>query len=477
MTGRKLTIVLIITFAAITITSAQMNKANLMKTVEYLSKKEFAGRLPGHSGYTKAAEFMAKNFRQLKLKPISSNYFQKLKVEYNEILAPEHFAITKEGKKKNYNLGKDYAYRGLTGGAKLNAEVVFCGYGLSQPDFGYDDYAGVDVKGKFALVFKYNPKWNPEGKVFKDGNPREKAIVAAKHGALGILFVSLPNDAEPQKPIGSVIAGAGEQMTKFPEVHIELYMADELFEGSGHTLKELQTKIDTDKKPFSVPLINKVDMEVHTKYVKEKEVVNVVGILEGSDPAKKDEYIIVGAHLDHVGSQAGKIFFPGANDNASGSAVVLQMAREFVNQKINPKRTIVFILFASEESGLNGATYFANHMPFSKEKVKVMINMDCIGVGDSIQIGGGKSAPELWKTVKEIDEKNEHLMTNNTWAGGGADAEPFFQLGMPTLYFVTTNSYKHLHMISDTPETLNVKLYVDIAKLAMKTVYTLSELK
>lgn len=476
MPVRKIVFIVIFVFGFVALTMAQMNKDNLMETVNYLCKKEFAGRLPGHKGYTKAAEFMAKNFKQLKLKPIGKNYYQKLKVEYTDILSPEHFTIIKDGKKKNYDLGKDYAYRGFSGGAKLKAPVVFCGYGLSQPELGYDDYEGVDVKGKIALVFKYNPRWYVKGKAFTNGNPREKAIVAAKHGAKGILFVSFPNDAEPQKPIGSMIAGAGEQMINFPEVHIELYMADELFEGSGHTLKEMQTKIDTEKKPFSVALNNKVDMEVHTKYVKEKEVVNIAGILEGHDPVQKDEYIIVGAHLDHVGSQAGKIYFPGANDNASGSAVVLQIAREFVNQKVEQKRTIVFVLFASEEQGLNGATYFANNLPFPKEKVKAMINMDCIGVGDSIQIGGGKSNPELWKTIKEIDEKNEKMMTKTTWAGGGADAEPFFKIGIPTAYFVTTNSYKHLHMISDTPETLNVKLYVDIARLALKTVYTLSNL-
>lgn len=453
---------------------AQINQSDLMKTVKYLSSKELAGRLPGHIGYTKAAGFMADNFAGLKLKPIGKDYYQKFKVEYNEILAPEHFSIIKNGKKINYSLGKDYAYRGFTGGAKLKTGVVFCGYGVSQPELGYDDYAGVDVKNKIALVFKYNPKWNINGKGFANGNPREKAIVAAKHGAKGILFVSLPNDAEPQKPIGSVIAGAGEQMTDFPEVHIELYMADNLFEGSGHTLKEMQTKIDSEKKPASLSLIQQADMEVHTKYVKEKEVANIAGILEGNDPKYKDEIIIFGAHLDHVGSQAGKIYFPGANDNASGSAVVLQLAREFVKQKINPKRTVVFVLFACEEQGLNGASFFANNMPFKKENVKAMVNMDCIGYGDSIQVGGGLTYTDLWKKIKEIDAANEKMMTKTTWGGGGADADPFHKLGIPTAYFVTTNSYKHLHMISDTPETLNEKLYTSIANLIFKSAKALS---
>lgn len=449
---------------------AQIDKRELMKTVEFLTSKELAGRLPGHAGYDKAANFISSELAKLNLKPGGgSKYFQKLKVEYTEILAPEHFAIIKNGKKTEYKLGPDYVYRGFTGSGKLTAPVAFCGYGLSQPELGYDDYEGIDVKGKVALVFKYNPKWNPDGKTFTKGNPREKAIVAAKHGAVGILFVSFPNDAEPQKPIGSVIHGEGEQMESFPEIHIELNLADELFEGSGKTLKQLQTYIDSTKTPSSLSLHHQVDLEVHTKYEKEKEVVNVIGIWEGGDPKLKDEYLILGAHLDHVGEQAGKIYFPGANDNASGSAALLEIARAFAFQSKRPKRSIVFAFFASEEQGLYGATHFANNLPFPKEKVKAMFNLDCVGFGDSIQVGGGKSAVSLWETAKRIDSENDRLMVPATWSGGGADAEPFYQKGIPTIYFVTTNSYKHLHMLSDKPETLNPKLFEAIARLAYKT--------
>jgi hypothetical protein len=454
---------------------AQISKESLMKTVKFLASKELGGRLPGSNGYTKAANYMADELKKLNIKPAGDeNYFQKLKVEYDEILAPEHFAIIKKEQRKNYELGKDYIYRGFTGSGKVIASVAFCGYGLSQNNLGYDDYSGIDVKGKVVVVFKYNPKWNIDNKNFTNGNPREKAIVAAQHGAIGILFVSFPNDAEPQQPIGSVIHGEGEQMTNFPELHIDLPVADELFEGSGYTLKALQTKIDQTKKSFSVPLVPSVDIEVHTKYEKEKEVYNVIGMIEGSDPELKKEYLIIGAHLDHVGNQAGKVYFPGANDNASGSAALIEIARTFTLLSEKPKRTIVFSFFACEEQGLNGSTYFAEHLPFPKEKVKAMINMDCIGYGDSIQVGGGESAPTLWNVAKKIDAENDKLLVAKTWKGGGADAEPFFQKGIPTLYFVTTNSYKHLHMLSDKPETLNQNLFEAITKLAFKTALKIS---
>ena len=215
----------------------QINKDELYKTIQFLASKELAG------------------------------------VEYNEILSPEHFSVIMNGKTIQYQLGPDYVYRGFTGAGKLTAPVVFCGYGIDQPELGYNVYAGVDVKNKIVMVFRYNPKWNLNGKTFLNGNPREKAIVGAKHGALGILFVSFPNDLDTQKPIGSLINGKGEQMINFPEIHVGLNVADILFEGISHTLKELQTLIDSTKKPFPLSLNNKVDLEVHTKYQKDREVV------------------------------------------------------------------------------------------------------------------------------------------------------------------------------------------------------------
>ena len=448
----------------------QINKDELYKTVQFLASKELAGRVAGSDGYTKAAAFIAGELSKLNLIPAGENkYFQKLNIEYNEILAPEHFSVIKNGINIPYQLGADYAYRGFTGAGKLTAHVVFCGYGIDQPELGYNDYANVDVKNKVVMVFRYNPKWSLNGKPFINGNPREKAIVAAKHGAVGILFVSFPNDPDPQKPIGSVINGKGEQMLNFPEIHIGLNIVSDLFDGSGHTLKELQILIDSTQKPFPLPLNNKVDLEVHTKYQKEREVVNVIGILEGSDPVLKDSFLVLGAHLDHVGSQAGKIYFPGANDNASGDAALLGIARAFFDYNVKPKCSVAFVFFAGEEQGLNGSKYFISHLPPPIQNVQYMFNFDCVGFGDSMQVNGGKSFPDLWNIVKQIDSQNDKLLTDQTGEGGGADADPFFQKGIKTLYFVSTNSYKHLHQITDTPGTINRDLLAAITKLGYKT--------
>lgn len=450
----------------------EIKNENLIKVVRYLSSKELEGRLPGSDGYNKAANFMANEFAYLDLKPMGDKkYFQYFNVEYNEILAPAKLNLIENDQvKKEFKLGNDYVFRGFTGSGHITAPLAFVGYGITNTKLNYDEYAGIDVKGKIVIAFKYSPKWRLEDKYhLGDLTLREKISNAYAHGALAIMFVSFPNDEKPQRPILSLLDGEGKQNEKFPSMHIDIPVADEFLAGSGYTLKDLQTRIDSTKKPFSVPLTTTAEILATAKYHEEVETMNVVGLLEGSDPQLKNEYLVIGAHLDHVGSQAGEIYAPGANDNASGSAAVLEMARTFAKSKIKPKRSIIFVLFACEEIGLYGAKHFVENSPVPLEKITAMINLDCVGYGDSIQVGNGKSAPELWQTAKRNDSIYTKQMCLNTWLGGGADATPFHQKGIPCAYFVTKNSYEHLHCITDKPETLNKELFEKIVRLAYLT--------
>ena len=467
---KKLAILLSVIFIVAWISNDkyQITSENLIKTVSYLSSKDLQGRLSGSNEYFVAANFMAKEFAEIGLIPFNKNsYFQNLKVEYNQILPKAEFSLYKDGNfVQKYNLGKDYVFRGFSGAGDINAQVVFAGYGISIPE--YDDYKNVDVKGKIVLAFKYNPSWNLEGVKWSSSLPREKARVALEHGAIGIMFVSFPNDSNPQEPIGSVMHGSGKQVG-IPQIHINLPVADDFFEGNSLSLMDLQTKIDSQKSTFSIALKTEAKIFVKTDYLKEKETVNVIGIYPGSDKNLKDEFIVLGAHLDHVGGQAGEIYFPGANDNASGSAALLEISRMIANNKIETKRSIMFVLFASEESGLEGAEFLSKNLGIDTNKIIAMLNKDCIAHSDSIQLGNGKSVPKLWQLAKSIDSENSKLTIKTTWSGGGADATPFHEKGIPTLYFVTKNSYTHLHCLSDKVETLNPKLYEEITKLSFQT--------
>ena len=449
---------------------SEINKEDLIKNVRILSSPDFDGRLPGSEGYNKAAQFAADKFYDLgMLFAGDGNYFQYLNVEYNKIESPAVFKTIVDGDTINGELGKDFVLRGFTGANNLTLPVVFCGYGISRPDLYYDDYERINVKNKIVMVFKQNPKWKNDNKDWGTNYPREKSLIAKKHGAKGILFVSLPNEDKPQPLIGSVMHGEGEQPEDFPQLHVSIEAANELLKLTGFTISDCQTKIDEKKKPISMNLATRAVVEANAKYEKYARTMNVVALLEGKDPELKNEFVVIGAHLDHVGSQAG-LLFPGANDNASGSAAVLEIAEAFVKGGVEPKRSVLFVLFASEEQGLFGAKHFVEKWTKGYDKITAMINLDCVGYGDSIQVGNGKSAPELWKVANQIDETSFNLMIDRSWSGGGADATPFHEKGIPCLYFVTTNSYDHLHLPTDKVETLNPVLYEKVVGLAHLTV-------
>jgi len=243
---------------------SEINKDDLIKNVRILTSPDFDGRLPGSEGYNKAAQFAADKLYELGLKFVGDDlYFQYLNVEYNKIEAPAVFKTIVDGDTVNGEIGKDFVLRGFTGSNSFTLPVVFCGYGISRPDLHYDDYEGINVKNKIVIVFKQNPKWKNDDKDWGTNYPREKSLVAKKHGAKGILFISLPNDAKPQPLIGSVMHGEGEQPIDFPQLHISLDAANTLLSKTGFSISDCQTKIDEKKKPLSMNLNNKAQIEVN----------------------------------------------------------------------------------------------------------------------------------------------------------------------------------------------------------------------
>jgi aminopeptidase YwaD len=449
-------------------TGARPGAAPLLDTVRTLASPEFGGRLAGTAGYDRAAAFAADRFRALGLRPAGDDgFFQRLTLETNEIDAcglalPGGAGLT---------LGRDYLCRGFTGSGTFTAPVVFAGYGLSFPEQGYDDYAAIDVRGKVVLVFKDPPAWTLDAAGWGAAPlPRPKARVAESHGAVGLLMVSPPS-AKARAPIGSVLHGEGTQPLSLPQLHVAPAVAERLLAGSGTSLEDLQRDIDGQHRPRSLALAGEVAIDVRARYRADGPTENVVAILEGLDPALRDEYVVIGAHLDHVGTQIApggeRVLFPGANDDASGTAAVLGIAQEFGAARRRPKRSIVFVLFASEEQGTLGSRYFVEHAPVPLDRIVAMLNLDCIGHGSGqINLGSGKSFPALHALVLRQARNGE--VGGDTWFGGGPAAEPFFARGVPTAYFHTADSYTHLHLPSDSPDTLRPDLLARTARLAYR---------
>jgi hypothetical protein len=459
---------------------AAISQAALLTDVAHLADPALGGRVAGSAGFWQAAGWAADRFRALGLQPGGDDgYFQRFTCEYNEFLTPPRLRIDDAaGEMRECVLGPDFLARGFSGQGEVAAGVVFVGYGQSIPDRGYDDYAGVDVTGKIVLCFKRNPAWQPA-----DGAPwpadsglaRVRSAAAAAHGAAALLWFELPapGDTVSRPPIASVMHGPGPMPTGFPQLEISEGTADRLLGGPGEA-RRLRDLIDGDKAPHSRAAAGRAEINVQTAYDAAHPTCNVVAILPGSDAQRRDQALVIGAHLDHVGRQSPTVYFPGANDNASGSAAVLRLAAAFAAAPVAPARTVVFVLFSGEEAGLEGSRYQVSQPARPLADTVAMFNLDCVAHGDSIKVGSGKTSPELWALAHDLDSQNAKMMVEATWADGGADATPFHEAGVKTLYWVTTNSYTHLHLASDKPETLNGPLYAELVRLAFRTAWAVA---
>ncbi len=439
----------------------------LLETVGFLASPELEGRLSGSEGYRRAAAWAADRMQALGLEPAGDgDYLQRFRLELNEIERCQLELPGWDG--EPLVQGVDYSCRGFTGSGRFQAPVVFAGYGMSEPERGYDDYAELDARGKIVLAFKQAPAWSPDDQGWGEVHmPRPKAHTAVQHGALALLVTKRPDIEWRGRPIGSVMHGPGTKLLGVPQLEISPELAAWLVRDLGADPAGLQALIDEGRSPSSQPLQAMAHVDVQAWYEAEAPAANVVGLLRGTDPALRDEVVVVGAHLDHVGIQ-GDVVYPGANDNASGSAAVLALAEALVRSPEPPARSVLFVLYAAEESGLQGATHVATNPPVPLDDVVAVLNMDCIGYGSgTLKLGGGEASPKLWELARSLD--SEGITVEATWYGGGADAQPWFDAGLPTLYFATEDSYTHLHAPSDTADTLDPVLYTAVVRLAGRT--------
>jgi hypothetical protein len=422
--------------------------------------------LPGHKGYDLCADYSSDIFAKLKLTPLfAPSFFQDFQIEFNEITGPDCF-VNINGSKTVLKIGTDYSFRGFTGSGQVESEIVFCGYGMYQPDDGYNDYAGVDVTGKTVMIFKQNPTWKITGINWSGSNIRYKVNIAKERGARAVIFVNSPSSGRT-KPIASMMDGPEKHIADVPAIEMSTDWANKILSKQGYSLEKLQAKIDTLQIAHSFSTKITAGISVQAKYNPNAMTKNIVAIIPGTDPVLKNEYIIISGHLDHVGFQGDSLYYPGANDDASGSALVLEVANMWKKSKIKPARTVVFALFACEEHGLDGARYLANNFPADTNNIVAILNADCAAFGDSLMIGGGKSAPVMWNIAQTFGKG--FPLSQRTWHGGGVDAQPFFEKGVPALYFVTVNSYTHLHLPTDNPETLNANMLELAAEIMFQT--------
>ncbi len=445
----------------------------LKKHIMYLASDQLAGRYPGTEGNKLTVEYVAKTFQTYGLKPVGTGYTQDFSVPNSvnlvgenavsfDVIIPKPFVPENEIKpiRIGWKTGIDYTPLGFSDSKSVSGTMVFCGFGQTNKDKNYDDFASVDVKGKIAIMLTGDMNApQAHGKVKLDGSIRTRAINAREHGAIAAVFVHIQGDSS--EVLFPLQLSTASNSAGIPVLHVKRTSIAKLF-PKDQTLFDKEQFIIKNKQPasFEIPK-TKMNIAVGLK-VEEATISNVVAMVPGT--SKPEEYIIIGAHLDHLGMgdenslYAGtdrKIHY-GADDNASGTAGILELADKIARNPLS--RSVVFIAFNAEERGLLGSVHYTRNPIIPLEKTTCMINLDMIGrlKDNKVNIQGMGSSSRWHALVDTINANPAYKFSISTTEDGfgPSDHSSFYAKERPVL-FLFTGLHTDYHRPTDTPDKIN----------------------
>jgi len=515
--------------------------------IEYLVSDKLEGRRTGTAGANLAAEYIAREFSRYGLRrsigydtagmsileaDSPNRYLQKFPYVAGVELGEHNLFYVNPGKADDmaqFRVGEDWMPLGFSSNGKIHgAEMVFAGYGISSAELKYDDYSASSARDRVAIVFAGTPDGdNPHGQFARAGEIRFKAAAARAAGARALLIIASEEKLKDDRLSRLSYDNAGE--AGMPVLVISRPLAQKLL--ALDSLSEYQAAADargTNNASLRAPMgLRKLDISTEiTRRLSPS--ANVIGILDGSDPTLKNEVIVIGAHYDHLGHGGEGSLAPregeihhGADDNASGTAGMLELARLFSSQKLRPRRTIVFMAFSGEEEGLLGSNYYVNHPIVPLANTVTMINMDMIGrmKDNKLIVGGMGTAPQWRQTLaaanapermrvavapaspgdmprpitstvgREVPGREVPIVTGSNGSPvvtlsfekpfdlalnedgfGPSDHSSFYAKQIPVLFF-WTGSHEDYHKPSDTADKINYVDEVRILSLVTRIVY------
>ena len=490
-------------------------KAETLRTdLTFVASDALQGRMSLQPGDEVAIQWIASEFAKAGLKPANGDsYLQAVPlIEYRGDRARSYVAL-KRGAAAEKQWKFPDAYGAFRADVDVTAPLVFAGYGITAPELHYDDYRGIDVHGKIVLLFDHEPQETDSNSIFNGtGNTRYattrvKVLNAQAHGAVGVLIVGEPNRKHPSNQERAARIGGSVTRTvpipaqsiaddevRIPSAVVSDAIAAELLAGAGATPSELQSNIDKDLQSQSRALPDTV-VTVHFRNssTSEGSSYNVAGLLEGSDPSLAAETILITAHHDHDGISGAEIWH-GADDNGSGTVGVVALAHAFADNARaaggrKPKRSILFVVFASEERGLLGAFYMAAHPLRPLATTRAMINFDMIGRNETesdqtkglidipadttnrLNLIGALYSPDYNHTVVaenkhvglDLDDRFDHESALNVFFR--SDQFPFVLHNIPAFWWFT-GFHPDYHHTTDTAEKINYVKMAKILKLA-----------
>jgi hypothetical protein len=470
---------------------------DIRRHIDFLASDSLMGRNTPSPELDRAAQYIAGEFERYGLKPVNGSYFNEFNLSTVRLGKENDLTITTAAGEKTYEIKKDFMPFDMTASKSVTAPLVFAGYGITAPEYGYDDYAGLEAKGKIVLIMRHEPGEKDSGSPFEGDKDTEYSQVSAKvqnavdHGVAGLLVITDPANHRSLAPRGfpwpSLYEGIPDdalpltlaltEKEKIPVVQIGETVIQQIL-GSIDTLRAWQQQIDRDRKPRSAALPNvQVRLQTTTEIALQP-TRNVAGLIEGSEAKLKKELVVIGGHYDHVGymkqHQEGEDYiYNGADDNASGTSAVLAIAKAFGAAKKKPKRSVLLITFAGEEKGLFGSRAYVEQPLLPLENTVAMLNLDMVGrnAPDSVSVGGVMRSPDL---IKINEEENREVGMALDYSiesfHNRSDQYNFAREKIPFLFYFT-GLHQDYHKVGDHPEKINETKIAKIATLAFRVAW------
>ena len=456
----------------------------LSQHVNYLASDSLAGRKPGTEGDLAAAKYIANEFEKVGLLKFNETYFQKLMVTTE----------VKAGEKNSFTIGEysatlatDYTPMSYTANANVEAKVVFAGYGfnINEDSLKWNDFDKIDAKGKWVIILRADPELdNPNSAFITYSKDRTKILAARDAGAAGVLLVS-GAEVEKDDLLMELKLGRDNVSEMIPVANITRALANKILLQSGKTIEDLEKLIIESHSPSSFEIETSVNISLEV--IKgEVETQNVVAYIEGSDPNLKNEYVVLGAHYDHLGmggAESGSrrpdttAVHNGADDNASGVAAMIEIAEKLSAMKDSLKRSVVFVAFAGEEMGLLGSKFFAENPLFDLKSVQTMINLDMVGrldtTSNTLSIGGTGTSTAFENLLKEMEKSSNLNIAQSPEGFGPSDHASFYVLDIPVLFF-TSGGNSEYHTPFDDADLINFNGMKKVADFGFQLIVNLA---
>ena len=469
--------------------AAEIMSFEILGHIKYLASDNLKGRLPGTSESKLAIDYISKNWEAQGVEPAGTKSYKQSFSFINNVSLGQRNMLRIRNSRKQYIVQKDFIPIGSSGNGSVNEDVVFIGYGLDINDsLSWNDYAEVDVRGKWVLLLLDGPDGDsPHSPYGRHKTLYNKMITARDHGASGILFMNRFETADDNN-LRPLQYRQSSSTAGLPVIQITHLVANEILINHGQSIAELRSKMDEQLTPLSFSVGCKVSANVNLTFAKET-ASNMIGFIEGNDPVLKDEYIIVGAHFDHLGlggRRSGSldpdtlIIHNGADDNASGTAGVLELSHKLMSNRHLLKRSVLVVCFDAEEKGLLGSKYYTENPVRNISDAAMMVNMDMIGrLNDNPVILGGVGSSENFEDIIANTRKNHILEIETNMGGiefGRSDHASFYRENIPVLFFFT-GAHEDYHKPTDDWDKIDYQGEKEILDFIYDLIIDVSQLK